>query len=111
MTGGWAEEWKGTGVGVGAVGGRRAVCENEHNGRNVGAYGRERAVRQKCLSPLAARVEGMCGWPTLYGKSGRRTDHHILIGSPRFTFGPQNVCAPVCGPGKAGGTMWKVKGS
>lgn len=49
-----------------------AVCESEHNGRNVGAYGRVTGSErgQKCLSPLAARVEGMCGWPTLYGKSG-----------------------------------------
>ena len=28
----------------------------------------------------------MCGWPTLYGKSGRRTDHHILYGSPPVHF-------------------------
>ena len=65
-----------------------AVCESEHNGRNVGAYGRVTGSErgQKCLSPLAARVEGMCGWPTLYGKSGRRTDHHILYGSPPVHF-------------------------
>lgn len=57
-----------------------AVCENEHNGR-TGPRG-----WTKCLSPLAARVGGMCGWPTLYGKSGRRTDHHILNDSPPSHF-------------------------
>ncbi|PWY62109.1 hypothetical protein BO70DRAFT_367221 [Aspergillus heteromorphus CBS 117.55] len=49
-----------------------------------------------------ARVGGEPGWPTLYGKRDRRTDHPIVNHPPRFTFCPWNVCTRVDGPKVAG---------
>ncbi|PLB43073.1 hypothetical protein P170DRAFT_514668, partial [Aspergillus steynii IBT 23096] len=61
----------------------------------------------KRLSTLSARVGGKFGWPTLYGKSDRRTGHPILKPSPPATFGHLNVCAHDVCPSEAGGTTWK----
>ncbi|PLB43045.1 hypothetical protein P170DRAFT_78559 [Aspergillus steynii IBT 23096] len=48
----------------------------------------------KRLSTLSARVGGKFGWPTLYGKSDRRTGHPILKPSPPSNFRtPQRLCA------------------
>jgi hypothetical protein len=61
-----------------------------------GAGGREKKQKNEriCLSPLTARVEGTSGWPTLYGKTDRRTDHPLQNRSPPNHFRTtERLCA------------------
>jgi hypothetical protein len=47
-----------------------------------------------CPSPPTARVEGTSGWPTLYGKTDRRTDHPLQNRAPPNHFRTtERLCA------------------